>query len=147
MLPYVGNVQRSKHLKSNAFSFVEVLIIVAVIAILSTLILSSFLGTTESATELVARQQQAELQTALGNWIAREASQPGGLAGARTRYNSAQDKLSLLGKYLQATTLERLDGGGTDVNSDALSGSKAMLQFTEDWVEGETPMVEWITTP
>ncbi len=131
----------------SAFSFVEVLIIVAVIAVLSTLILSSFLGTTESATELVARQQQAELQTALGNWIARQASEPGGLAGARSAYNATNNKLSLLSNYLHASTLERLDGGGTDVNSDALSGSKAKLQFTANWAEGETPMVEWINMP
>jgi type II secretory pathway pseudopilin PulG len=140
-------VKKLKHAARDAFSFIEILIIVAVIAVLSTLILSSFLGTSERASELVARQQQAELQTALGNWIARQASEPGGLAGARDAYNSTNNKLSLLTNYLQTSTLERLSGSGADINSDALSGSKAKLQLPANWDEGETPIVEWINSP
>jgi type II secretory pathway pseudopilin PulG len=140
-------VERVKHFKQSAFSFVEVLIIVAVIAILSTLVLSSLLGTSERATEIVARQQQAELQTALGNWIVRQSSQPGGLASARGLYNDSNNKLSLLADYLQTSTLERLSGNGSDVTSQALSSSKAKLQFTANWGAGETPTVEWINIP
>ncbi len=72
MLPY-----KSYMVKNDAFSLIEILIAVAVIAIISAFLISSISGTTQQANQTVARQQQAELQTALGNWISAASAGPG----------------------------------------------------------------------
>lgn len=132
--------------KSSAFSLIEILIAVAVIAILSAFLIGSISGTTQQANQMVARQQQAELQTALGNWISAASAEPGGLAGARGRYNAQADKLSLLSNYLQADTFARLTASGSQVTSSALTGSRATLHFSPTWEAGRTPIVTWSNT-
>ena len=128
------------------FSLIELLIAIAVIAILSGLILPYIAGTRESSQVVLARQQQAALQTALGNWITTASSQPGGLAGARAAYNAAGSKLALLQNYLQAATYAALTGSGNSVTSEALAGAGASLQFSA-WNVGGTPAVNWVNTP
>jgi prepilin-type N-terminal cleavage/methylation domain-containing protein len=141
MLPY-----KSYMVKNDAFSLIEILIAVAVIAIISAFLISSISGTTQQANQTVARQQQAELQTALGNWISAASAGPGGLAAARGLYNAQADKLSLLSNYLQADPFARLTASGSQVNSAALAGSRAALQFSPTWEAGQTPIVTWSNT-
>jgi len=129
--------------QANAFSLIEIIVVVAVIGILSSLIISMISGTSQHASEVIARQQQAELQTALGNWISSAASEPGGLATARSRYAAAANKLSLLSNYLQESTYLRLSNTGTEVRSDALIASKARLHFSQSWSPTTTPTVTW----
>jgi hypothetical protein len=95
-----------------------------------------------SAKEVVARQQQAELQTALGNWIIATSSSSGGLAASRAAYTG--NKLSLLQNYLQESTYTSLNPATADtVTSAALDGAEAYLQFSS-WSAGEQPVVQWI---
>jgi len=131
---------------AGGFSLVEVLVVVAVLGVLATLLIPYISHTRESAQEAVARQQQAELQTALGNWIAATAAQPGGLAAARNTYNSAGTKLELLQNYLQAGTYAALTGTGTKVTSAALTSAGASLQFSS-WPVGGSPSVTWANSP
>lgn len=127
--------------KARAFSLVEILIVIAVIAVLATLVLPQILNTRASAHVMTARQQQVELQTALGNWISAQSSGPGGLAAARTAYTG--NKLALVGGYLSAGTYAALSGNGDNVTSDALNGAKAKLQFSS-WSSGAQPTVNWV---
>lgn len=127
--------------KVTAFSLIEILIAVAVIAILSTFLIGLISGTSQQANQIVARQQQAELQSALGNWITAASAEPGGLAGARSRYNSQAEKLLLLSNYLQPDTYSRLTGSGNRVSSPALDGSRASLYFSATWELGSAPAV------
>lgn len=131
--------------KANAcgFSLVEVLVVIAVIGILSALILPQILDVREGSQEAVARQQQSELQTALGNWLVARSSESGGLAAARTVYNGTSGKLGLLENYLQPATYASLSGGNT-VSSTALDAANAYLQFSDWPVSEHQPTVEWI---
>ena len=127
----------------RGFSLVEALIVVSVIAVIATLVIVSIAGTADRASTIVARQQQAELQSALGAWIASAASGSNGLAGARQRYNDEANKLSLLSDYLQTDTFARLSNSGTEVDSTALSESRAKLYFSARWEAGDVPSVTW----
>ena len=141
------NVMRpAKHDNVVAFSLIEVLIIVALLGILATLLIPYISPVRESAQEAVARQQQAELQSALGNWITATSSQPGGLAAARNSYNSAGTKLGLLQNYLQEGTYAAMSGSGSKVTSTALTASGASLQFSS-WSVGGSPSVTWANSP
>ena len=64
-------------LDPSAFSLVEILIVIVVIVILSSLLIPQITRVKEGAQVSVARQQQVEIQTALGNWIAAKSSEPG----------------------------------------------------------------------
>lgn len=130
----------------QGFSLVELLIVIAVIAILATLMLPLISGHRQSGQMVVARQQQAALQTALGNWVSAQSSLSGGLAAARSAYGNSSDKLYLLKSYLQPATYAALQSNGTKVTSQALTASGASLQFS-DWVVGGSPDILWINTP
>ena len=132
--------------KVYAFTLLEILIVVAIIAIMATLVISFTTGTTQQANEVVARQQQAELQTALGNWVSAVSADPGGLAATRSAYNSATGKLLLLSNYLQPATYARLSNSGNSVTSAALSSAKARLDFSSPWNVGGFPVINWVNT-
>ena len=125
----------------GAYSLVELLIVVAVIAIIATIGVMYVAGARETAHRVIARQQQAEIQTALGNWLVAKSSAPGGLAAAREAYTGT--KLALLQNYLQAATYSSLTGSGDRVTSVALENANAYLLFSA-WSAGQQPTVQWI---
>lgn len=129
----------------SGFSLIEILVVVAIIGILSALLVPYFSPMRGAASQQIARQQQAELQTALGNWIAAQSSSAqGGLAAARETYNAAGgSKLQLLQNYLQVATYASLSGNGDMVTSTALDNAGAYLQFSE-WTVGGQATVQWI---
>jgi len=129
-------------LAQKGFSLVEVLVVIAVIGIVSALVLPQVMNVQSSASVSLARQQQAELQTALGNWIVAKSSGPGGLAAARSAYTGT--KLALLQNYLQESTYASLAGSGDTVSSAALDSANAYLQFSAWSVGGQQPSVQWI---
>ena len=126
---------------SRGFSLVEILIIIAVIGIISALVIPQISNIRSSASLSVARQQQAELQAALGNWVVARSSEPGGLSAARAAYTGT--KLSLLQNYLQEATYASMSGSGDTVTSAALDAAGAYLQFSS-WGSGQYPAVQWI---
>lgn len=125
--------------RQEAFSLVEILIAILVIGIMAAFVVPQIRNARQASEVAIARQQQAELQVALGNWIASASSGSGGLAAARTAY--AGDKLALISDYLQASTADTLSGSGNTVTSDALEGAGATLQFSAWGSSG--PVVEW----
>jgi type II secretory pathway pseudopilin PulG len=128
-----------------ALSLVEILISIAVVGIIATLLIPYVSSTKRSANEAVGRQQQAELQAALGSWIVAQSSGPGGLASTRALYNGASGpKLQLLRNYLQQDTYSSLQGEGNNVTSAALDSVNARLQFS-DWLAEGQPAVQWIS--
>ena len=105
------------------------------------------MGHRQSGDMVVARQQQAALQTALGSWVAAQSSLGGGLAAARSFYaTNSGSKLSLLQDYLQPATYAALEGDGSKVTSRALTASGASLQFS-DWAVGGSPSIIWNNFP
>ncbi len=125
-------------------TLVELLVVIAVLGIIAALLLPYISPVKGSASVQVARQQQAQLQTALGSWVAKASSGPGGLAAARTTYNGAGSKLALLQGYLQPSTYAALSGNGNSVSSAALTEAGASLQFSS-WSISSAPMVSWVS--
>lgn len=128
-------------LSKGGFSLVEMLVVIAVVGILSAVLIPQVFNLRSAAQVSTARQQQAELQTALGNWIVAKSSGAGGLAAARTAYTGT--KLTLLQSYLQEGTYSALSGDGDNVTSAALDGAKAYLRFSS-WNVGQQPIIEWV---
>lgn len=122
-------------------SLVEVLLVVALLGIVASLLIPYISPVRGSASQQIARQQQAQLQTALNNWVVATSGGPGGLAAARTAYTGT--KLALLQNYLQTATYANLSGNGDTVTSAALDGANAYLQFSS-WSTGQQPTVQWI---
>lgn len=120
--------------------------VIAVIGVMLTMAIAYVVGAARTAKQTTARQQQAQLQTALGNWITAASSQSGGLAEARSTYSSTANKLTLLQNYLQATTYANLQGSGDTVTSAALTASGASLQFSS-WTVGGSPSIIWVNSP
>lgn len=129
--------------RQSGFSFLESLVVVAMLGVLAGLLISYVSPLRETTSIQVARQQQAELQTALGAWVAAASAGSGGLAAARGSYNSAGSKLGLLQSYLQPSTYAALSGNGSGVSSAALSKAGASLQFSS-WGVDNAPSVNWI---
>jgi len=117
--------------------------VVAILGVMATLLVTYVSPLRDTASIQVARQQQAELQTALGAWIAASSAGPGGLAAARGAYNGAGSKLALLQNYLQPATYAAMSGSGSSVTSQALNEAGASLQFSS-WGVGGAPSVNWV---
>jgi prepilin-type N-terminal cleavage/methylation domain-containing protein len=125
----------------NAFSLIELIVTVAIIAILAALVIPNISPADQAGHETVARQQQAALQTALDSWIVARSSE-GGLAAARGAYTG--NKLALLQNYLQEATYAALSGSGDTVTSTALNKANAYLEFSAWTAGGQQPIVQWI---
>jgi prepilin-type N-terminal cleavage/methylation domain-containing protein len=123
----------------RAFSLVEILLVIAVIAILSGLAVSYVGGASDNSRMLVARQQQVQLQTALDSWIAAQSSGTAGLGGAKAAYSTdAATMLSALSPYLRDPGIFSVSGGA--VSSSALSAAGKSLQFSS-WTDSSYPKV------
>ena len=135
--------QTTRAHSAAGLSLVEMLLVIAILGIIASLLMPYVSPMRGAASTQIARQQQAELQTALGSWIAAASSGPGGLAAARSAYGSAGSKLALLQNYLQPATYASLSGSGSTVNSAALNAAGASLQFSSWGVSG-APTVNWV---
>jgi prepilin-type N-terminal cleavage/methylation domain-containing protein len=58
--------------RNHAFSLVEVLLVLAIISIMAALVINAFSNTAQDSRNVMARQQQATIQSALNNWISGE---------------------------------------------------------------------------
>jgi|TARA_B110001454_G_C12686425_1_gene420370 prepilin-type N-terminal cleavage/methylation domain-containing protein len=56
-------------LSAKAFSLVELLLVLAIISIMAALVINSFSNAAQDSRNVMARQQQATLQSAINNWI------------------------------------------------------------------------------
>jgi len=135
----------SRVVRIAGFSLVELLVVVAVLGLLAALLVPYVSPMRGAASEQVARQQQAELQTALGNWIVAQSSGSGGLAAVRTSYSGYSGaKLALLQNYLQPATYAALVGNGDNVTSAALATAGAYLQFSAWSASSQQPSIQWM---
>jgi len=135
--------------KKNAFSLIELLIVVAIIGVLAALVVSSFSTVTEDARSVMVIQQQASLQEALNSWISMASSSTGygSLQAAKSKYDDATTataKLALLAPYLDATTLKQYSAHATvanALNTDTMKKNNQYVTFSA-WTTGSYPKVE-----
>jgi len=121
--------------RNNAFTLVELLLVIAIIGIMSALIVSSVTNAAQDSRIVVARQQQVTLQDALNAWVARASSGTNTIATARSLYagaGTATAKLALLSPYLHPETYSHFTTYSTSsqVRSEAMVKNGTYLQFS-----------------
>ncbi|MCG8601435.1 MAG: type II secretion system GspH family protein [Verrucomicrobiales bacterium] len=132
----------------NAFSMIEMLIVIAVIGIMSALVISAFSNAAEDTRRVIARQQQAAVQSAVNAWV-NSVSQEHGLAEARRRYNlagSSKGRLQLVGAYLDESSLNHFLSPSNTVNANEVR-SAALRKLGQHlslntWSAASYPKVE-----
>lgn len=130
----------------RAFTMVEMLIVIAVIGIMSALVISAFSNAAQDTRRVVARQQQAAVQSAVNAWV-NSVSQTEGLAQTRNLYNlaaSSKGRLQLVQAYLDEATLSHFLANTTnndEVKSAALAKTGQHL-LLDTWNAASYPKVE-----
>ena len=135
----------------KAFTIVELLIVIAVIGIMSALVISSFSGAAQDTRRVVARQQQAAVQSAVNAWVT-STSTTAGISGALSLYNTAGNsmaRLNLVSRYLDDSTVAHFtlnSGAGGAVKSVALKKIGQQIDLPT-WSSSSYPKVELVDTP
>lgn len=133
--------------RSAAFTMVELLIVISVIAIMAALVVSAFSNAAQDTRRVVARQQQASVQSAVNAWITRQSSGAGSLSTARTTYNDAGTslaRLNLVSGYLEDVTMAHFRTNTTNTNqvlSEAMKKTNQHLELPA-WNSASYPKVE-----
>ena len=55
---------------NTGFSLVELLLVLGIVSIMAAIVINSFSNAAQDSRNVVARQQQATLQSAVNNWVA-----------------------------------------------------------------------------
>lgn len=145
---FTARTGSSRSARTAAFTLIELLIVIAIIGIMSSLVLTTVSNAAMDARRTLAYQQQVTLQDALNAWISANSSGTNSLSQAQTTYNAASagtGRLNLLSNnYLHNTTYQHLlsNSTGTTVRSEAMVKSGMTLAFTA-WTATNTPSVEW----
>ena len=135
----------------RAFTFVELVIVIAVVGIMSALAIGAFSNGAEDAREIVARQQQASIQTAVNGWVVGQISGSRSLSQVRTDYNTAstsEARLNLVRSYLDDESYDHFYQQGQILPSDEIS-SEATRRLgwhisMGSWVDGSYPKVDLV---
>ncbi|MDZ4406337.1 type II secretion system protein [Prosthecobacter sp.] len=150
----------------NGFSFVEAIFTIAIIGIMSSLVVSAISNASRDAHRVMARQQQASVQSALTAWVMAQTrvgstSQVRSLESVRTTYNAlgttsarfnllvpnpASADLNLRAGFLDQTTADHfLDytTGTERMKTAALDNAKQYLALPI-WQSGDFPRVDLV---
>ena len=138
---------KSRFRKNNsAFTLIEVVIVIAIIGIMAALVISAFSNAAHDTRRVVARQQQAAVQSAVNAWVAATIDYNTTVGQARALYNgeaTSMDRVALVSKFLDETTYEHLvesTSVSSKVESQALSKTSQYLSLP-DWQGGSYPKV------
>lgn len=114
--------------KIAGYTLVELLGVVVIILIFSSILLASNRNATQSANSVTYQQQKRELQTALEGWVAIQPS----LANASTAWSD--DLSSVLGKAQKMLSHGSRDAFTIEGNKIVTSSSKALnTSFVVTW--------------
>ena len=131
--------------KPNAFSLIELLMVLTIISIMAALIINAFSNASQDSRDVIARQQQAVLKSALDNMISQYMVSGNPVAKARKYYMyvdadpakaklTMKERLSLLEPYLDEDTYAHIYSRSTDsvIQSAAMVKTGQFIEF-EDW--------------
>jgi len=152
------NTPRPTLRASPGFTLVEALITIAIIGIMAALLVNAFSNTAQDTSRMIARQQQAALQSALSAWVNGESNRAvviNATTGTakmrtveeiRTDYNTAATtfaRYSLVEAYLDDGTRAHFAGYTSDsgkIKSAALNTTSQYLSLP-DWTANSYPQV------
>lgn len=129
----------------RGLSLVEVLIVVAIMGVIASLVIAAFGNASQDTRRVIARQQQAAVQSALNAWIT-SASAMSSVSAVRSNYNAAassSNRLALLTGYLDADTHAHFNTFTTNSNqvrSDAMRNIGSYLELAA-WPSDGYPKV------
>jgi prepilin-type N-terminal cleavage/methylation domain-containing protein len=143
--------------KRSGFSLIEAIFTIAIIGIMSTIVVSAINNASRDANRVVARQQQATVQSALQSWVLGNMRVVGGandgmlrsIEDLRSSYNTAATtaaRFQLIAPpagegYLDAITRDHFAEHSSNSNrleTAALKSSKQHLTLP-NWQSGEFP--------
>lgn len=139
------------------FTYIEALMTIAIMGLMATLVISAFSNAGTDSARIVARQQQATLQSALNSWVNGETNRtdvinatlgtgrPRTIAQVQTAYNAVSGNLArfnLISPYLDNSTTAYFTSYSTasKIKSDALNTTKQYIAFP-DWAANDFPKV------
>ena len=143
---------------SAGFTLVEALITIAIIGIMAAMLISAFSSTAQDTSRMVARQQQAALQSALNDWVNGEGNRATVINATtgtakvktieeiRTDYNTQTTtfaRYTLVQSYLDETTKTHFASYTSDsakIKSAALKSTNQYLSLP-DWAANSYPQV------
>jgi prepilin-type N-terminal cleavage/methylation domain-containing protein len=131
----------------RGFSLVEMLIVIAIIAILSSMVITAVSNASQDSSRRVAEQQQVALQQALTAWIASTAA-TSSLSDVRSVYTTRLGNNTLLAavqEYLDPHTRDHFTLTGANITSDMLERSGVVLSFTAWTNRAEYPQINQVT--
>lgn len=136
--------------RCGAFTLVEALITIAIIGVLASIVINAFSNAASDSRRVIARQQQAVVQSAINNWISAQLSGTKTVEQVRTDYNTTGgtartvlERLQLVGAYLDDSTYQHLVESSTDsqLKSEALVKTNQYLDLPA-WASGSYPKVD-----
>ena len=135
--------------RDPGFTLVELLLVISVIAIMGALAISHFSNASQDTRRVVARQQQAALQSAVNAWVAGQVSGNNSVGEARTSYNTpatSKDKLDLIRTYLDDVTYDHFVENTSNDNQlqTASMGHLSYYLQLPAWAAGSYPKVDLI---
>lgn len=133
------------------FTFIELVIVIAIIGIMSLIAISNFTNVNADAREIVARQQQAALQGAVNAWVTAQLSTSTTVSEVRATYNAlatSKLRLDLVSGYLDEPTYEHFIEQGSlapsdEVTSDAVRKLGWHISMP-DWDAASYPKVDLV---
>jgi prepilin-type N-terminal cleavage/methylation domain-containing protein len=140
------------------FTLIEALMTIAILGVMAAIVVSAFSNAGTDAARIIARQQQAAVQSAVNAWVNSDGNRTDvinattgtgklhTIAQIQTDYNNAATslaRLNLIASYLDSNTATYLTSSTTDANkisSDSLVKSKQYISMPS-WDTGSYPQV------
>lgn len=141
---------RNSRFSPSGFTFVEALMTIAILGVMAAILVSAFSSASTDASRMIARQQQAAIQSAVNAWVngdsnrvnvinaATGSAKPRTVEEIRSDYNSRQTslaRLNLVSSYLDGVTMNHFASHTINtgkIKSDALSAIRQNITLP-DW--------------
>ncbi len=135
--------------RSAGFTLIEVLVVLAVIGIMAAIVITTMANAAQQTREILARQQQVSVQSAVSNWVANPTPSTMSVNQLRTMYNgagNARARLVMISSLLDPSTYQHLltnspTSDTAKIKSDAMVRTGKWLELP-NWAPGSYPQVE-----